>query len=168
MNKKLLYRNGSLDDLRQIKELAILSYSHYSTVLTQDNWLILNRFINDEKSWLEIISRSESIVCLDEDTVVGMAFLFPHGNPTDIYLKEWCYIRMVGVHPAYTGQGIGRELTKLCIQQARNLNEKTIALHTSEFMDAARHIYESFGFKVLKELPERLGKRYWLYTLDIS
>jgi hypothetical protein len=35
-------------------------------------------------------------------------------------------------------------------------------------MDTARHIYESVGFKVLKEIDQRLGKRYWLYKLDLN
>jgi uncharacterized protein (DUF1810 family) len=35
-------------------------------------------------------------------------------------------------------------------------------------MDAARHIYESLGFTILKEIPNRFGKRYWLYTLNIT
>lgn len=47
-------------------------------------------------------------------------------------------------------------------------NERTIALHTSEFMDAARHIYESVGFVKVKEIPARYGKKYWLYLLEIS
>ncbi|MDX2173612.1 MAG: hypothetical protein SFY56_10845 [Bacteroidota bacterium] len=34
----------------------------------------------------------------------------------------------------------------MCIAHAKQNNEKTIALHTSEFMDAARHIYEGLGF----------------------
>jgi ribosomal protein S18 acetylase RimI-like enzyme len=75
---------------------------------------------------------------------------------------------MVGVHPHYTGHGIARRLTEKCIEKAKELKEVTIALHTSEFMNAARHLYESMGFKVLREIPNRLGKRYWLYTLDIQ
>jgi ribosomal protein S18 acetylase RimI-like enzyme len=75
---------------------------------------------------------------------------------------------MVGVNPSYAGRGIARQLTETCIKKAKELGEKTVALHTSEFMDAARHLYESIGFRVLKEIPERLGKKYWLYTLDIS
>ena len=168
MDKKLVYRPGSADDLEQIKNLAIAAYSQYSTVLTPENWEILNTYLHNEQSLAELITKAASFVCTDTDMAVGMAFLIPRGNPTDIYEAGWCYIRMVGVHPDYTGQGIARKLTKMCIEKARDLHETTIALHTSEFMDAARHIYESLGFKVLKELPPRLGKRYWLYTLNIS
>ena len=75
---------------------------------------------------------------------------------------------MVGVKPKYRGQAIAKTLTQMCIDFAKQSNEKTIALHTSEFMDAARHIYEGIGFKVLKEIPPLFGKKYWLYTLELN
>ncbi len=100
--------------------------------------------------------------------IVGAAYLIPHNNPTKIFKKEWAYLRMVAVNPNYQGQGIAKALTKNCIDFARKNNETTIALHTSEFMDAARHIYENIGFKVRQEIPPLFGKKYWLYTLDLS
>jgi ribosomal protein S18 acetylase RimI-like enzyme len=72
------------------------------------------------------------------------------------------------VDPDYQGKGIAKMLTKKCIEHAIVLKEKTIALHTSEMMHAARHIYESAGFTILKEIEPRLGKRYWIYTLALN
>jgi ribosomal protein S18 acetylase RimI-like enzyme len=97
-----------------------------------------------------------------------MAFLVSKGNPTDIYEEEWSYVRFVTVDPDFGGQGIGRKLTTMCIAAARQNGEKTIALHTSELMGKARHIYETLGFEILKEIDQRLGKRYWLYKLDLK
>jgi ribosomal protein S18 acetylase RimI-like enzyme len=74
---------------------------------------------------------------------------------------------MVGVDPTYGGKGIAQTLTEMCVDHAKTLNEKTIALHTSEFMDAARHIYEKNGFKRTQEIEPRYGKRYWLYRLEL-
>jgi ribosomal protein S18 acetylase RimI-like enzyme len=34
-------------------------------------------------------------------------------------------------------------------------------------MDKARHIYEKLGFTILREIDQRLGRRYWLYKLDL-
>ena len=168
MNKNLSYRQGSISDLKQINRLAITSYEQYSNVLTPDDWQKLNGFLNDEKTFTDLIGMAYSFLCVDDSTVVGMAFLIPSGNPTEIFPEDFCYIRMVGVHPAYNGLGIAKRLTSICIDQAKSLNEKTIALHTSEFMNAARHIYENIGFTVLKEITPRMGKRHWLYKLDIS
>lgn len=97
-----------------------------------------------------------------------MAFLVPSGNPTDIYQADWCYIRFVSVHPEFSGKCIGRQLTEKCIEVAKSNNEQILALHTSEMMQKARHIYESLGFAILRELEPRLGKKYCLYTLAIA
>jgi len=43
-----------------------------------------------------------------------------------------------------------------------------MALHTSEMMRSARHIYEKIGFNILKEIEPRLGVKYWLYTLELN
>jgi ribosomal protein S18 acetylase RimI-like enzyme len=55
-----------------------------------------------------------------------------------------------------------------CINHAKKTNEKVIALHTSEFMNAARHLYEKMGFEILREIEPRLGNRYWLYSLRLN
>ena len=164
---QLTYRHATLSDLQQLKKLGIVSYGQYAPVLSGENKEKLLNFLNSDNEWENLLSVSTPFVCTDNDTIVGMAYLIPQGNPTDIYPADWCYIRMVGVHPDYAGKGIGKKLTVMCIEKAKELKEKTIALHTSEFMDAARHIYEGLGFIMVKEIPPRYGKRYWLYRLDL-
>ena len=167
MRKDFSYREGDIRDLLQIQQLAIASYGQYKKILTEENWKQLSQFLDDEKTFVELIKMSHPFVCVTGGAIVGMAFLIASGNPTEIFQHNWSYIRMVGVHPANTGQGIARKLTILCIEKAKSLDEKIIALHTSEFMDAARHLYESIGFTMLKEIPPRFGKRYWLYNLNL-
>lgn len=163
------YRHGTKKDLQELKNLAIKSWTPFKEQLTEDNWDSLNTRISNDKTYTELIDQSTCIVCVsDNDDIIGMAFLVPNGNPTDIFEKEWSYIRLVSVDPKFGGQGIGRKLTNMCIDIAKQNGEKIIALHTSEIMNNARHIYESLGFRILKEIDQRLGKRYWLYRLDIN
>lgn len=165
--ESLVYKESGLNDFQQLKNLGVISYGQYASILTPDNREKLYSFLYNDKGWEDLIRLSVPFVCVGKDTIVGMAYLIPGGNPNDIYPADWCYIRMVGVHPHYTGKGIAKKLTAMCIQKARELNEKIIGLHTSEFMDAARHIYESLGFTIEKEIPPRYGKKYWLYKLDL-
>ncbi len=165
----LTYRLGTKDDLQDLKKLAIKSWTPFQKELTDENWNSLKQTISNDKTYEELIDQSTCIVCVaDNDNIIGMSFIVPNGNPTDIYLKEWSYIRFVSVDPDFGGQGIGRKLTTICIDKAKENGEKTIALHTSEIMNNARHIYESLGFKILREIDQRLGKRYWLYKLDLN
>ncbi|MDB5221475.1 MAG: putative family acetyltransferase [Chitinophagaceae bacterium] len=165
----IIYRKGNINDLTELKNLAIKSWRQFESKLTSDNWLKLYNTLTDDNTYTELLDKSTSIICTtDNDKVIGMAFLVPKGNPTDIYDKDWCYIRFVSVDPEFGGQGIGKKLTTICIATARQNNEGVIALHTSELMDKARHIYESIGFTILREIDKRLGKRYWLYKLDLT
>jgi ribosomal protein S18 acetylase RimI-like enzyme len=164
----ITYRKATYNDLTKLKNLAVKTWRQFQQSLTDENWVKLNSSLANDKTYIELLDKSECFVAnSDDDNIIGMAFLVPKGNPTDIYDKEWCYIRFVTVDQNFGGQGIGRKLTNLCIDTARQNKEKVIALHTSEFMDTARHLYESLGFRILKEIDQRFGKRYWLYKLDL-
>ena len=164
----LSYRLGTKDDLKGIKSLALKSWSPFQKQLTAEHWNTLYKNISSDKTYEELLNQSISLLCIaDDGNIIGMGFLVLSGNPTDIYLNEWSYIRFVSVDHKYAGQGIGKNLTQMCIEKAKEKGEKIIALHTSEMMENAIHIYESLGFKILRALENRLGKRYWLYKLDI-
>jgi ribosomal protein S18 acetylase RimI-like enzyme len=161
------YRQGDATDLEQLKQLALLSWSRFKTALTAENWERLYNNLGSDDTYLLLLAKGKCIICEDGGQIVGMAFWIPSGHPDEIYQADWSQIRFVTVSPDYSGQGIGKKLTEWCIEQAKLNNEQTIALHTSEMMDNARHIYESMGFAVVKELAPRLGKRYWLYTMNL-
>jgi ribosomal protein S18 acetylase RimI-like enzyme len=168
IKKDLSYRIGTIEDVDELQDLGITSYVQFQNDLTPDNWKIFSGNLHDRQKFMDILNIAKCFVCVDNNKIVGVAYIIPSGNPTNLFKSEWSYIRMVGVNPQYRGQGIAKALTKMCIDFAKQNNEKTVALHTSEFMDAARHIYESMGFKVHKEIPPLFGKKYWLYTLDLN
>ena len=164
----MTYREGNINDLNGIKKLVLKSWGQFQNELTNENWEKLKTSLSNSKTYTGLLENSYCVICEnDKLETIGVSFLVAHGNPTEIYDHNWCYIRFVTVDTDYGGQGIGKQLTEKCIQYAIASNERTIALHTSEIMNKARHIYESLGFKILKEIGPRFGKRYWLYTLDI-
>ncbi len=165
---EIIYRQGSKADLDQLQKLGLASYGPFESILTQENWEKLAGFLKAPGTYTELLSHSTCFVAEKASKIVGMAFLIPKGNPTEIFEANWSYVRMVGVDPGYSGQGIGRQLMERCIQQAKATHETIIALHTSEFMDTARLLYEKMGFNPMKELAPRFGKRYWLYSMALS
>jgi ribosomal protein S18 acetylase RimI-like enzyme len=162
------YRSASIKDKAELQELAIAAYSPFSALMTAENANKLISGLKDEEKMISLINRSKCFACIDQGKIIGMAFIIPHGNPWQVFKAEWSYIRMVAVHPDYRGRGIAKKLTHMCITFAKDTHETIIALHTSEFMDDARHIYENLGFKQLKEIEPIFGKRYWLYQLDLK
>ena len=168
MSNALSYRIASLQDIHQLKSLALLAYGQFQELLGAENWQIMKSNLSNEEKTADLLAKATCFVCTNADTVIGMAYIMPSGNPTPIFQADWSYIRLVAIHPDHAGKGIAKALTRKCLDHATQAGEHTIALHTSEFMNAARHIYEGFGFKQLKEIEPLFGKRYWIYTLDIS
>jgi len=168
MNNSLIYREGSTNEKETLKQLGILSYNQFSKILSPADWNTMDRFLNNDTMWDQLINNSKIFVCEDNEKIIGMAYLVPSGNPTHIYPSDWSYIRMVGVNPEYRGKGIAKRLTQMCIDYAKQSNEKIVGLHTSEKMDDARHIYESLGFTIFKEIDPIYGMKYWLYKLELS
>ena len=129
----MLYRKGNIRDLSKLKELGKASYSEFSKVLTDGNWKKMNSFLNDEKSLAELINKSTVFICFENSEIVGMIYLMPSGNPTELFQENWSYIRYLGVNTKYRGKGIAKKLTDYCIEEAKLNGEQFVALHTSEF-----------------------------------
>ena len=166
--KAIAYRRGSHKDRTALQQLRIDAYGGYAAILTAENAKILNDGLHNEATLDELMARATVFVATHDEQVVGMAFVWPSGVASPVLDADWAQLRMVGVHPHYRGQGIARMLTQMCIHHAILSNEHTLALHTAEFMDAARHIYGSLGFKILREIDPIFGKRYWVYTLTLK
>lgn len=163
----LIYRQANAADAPTISRLTARAYNDYKAVLAPADWARMEINLANESTYVELLGKAAAFVCELDNQLVGVIFLVPKGNPTTIFSADWSYIRLLGVDPKYRGLGIGRKLTQLCVQHAQATHELGVALHTSEFMNAARKMYEDLGFKQEKELAPIYGKRYWLYKLSL-
>ncbi len=167
INNTYNYRLGTRADLKQLQDLGLLSFGQYKSKITQENWKKWEAGFKSDENFLNLLAISTCFVCEIDDVIVGMAFFIPSGNPFLYFPSDWSYIRYVGVNPSFSGNGIGKKLTQQCINKAKETGEKTIALHTSEFQNAARHIYESLGFIKQRELEPVFGKVFYIYSIDL-
>lgn len=164
----LSFRIAQIGDQKSLRALALLAYGDFEKDLSSENWKVFQQNLAAEETYVKMLSIAKCFVCEVEDKIVGVAYFVPSGYPTDIFAADWSYLRMVGVDPTYRGKGIGVQLTQHCIAFAKQSKEKIIALHTAEFMPAARAIYEKLGFRKVRELKPLFGKRYWLYHLRLD
>jgi ribosomal protein S18 acetylase RimI-like enzyme len=162
----IIYREGTPSDIPQLQKVSIEAYGQFKSIISPLNWEKWKLNFENEATFIDLFKIATCFVCEIENEICGTAFLIPSGNPFLLFESEWSYIRFLGVSPKQEGKGIGKKLTQLCIAAASKANEKYIALHTSEFQNAARHIYESLGFERQQEF-ELYDKCYWIYKLNL-
>lgn len=63
----LTYRQGTLNDLAGLQNLAVTSWSQFKPHLTDENWSGLYKTLTDEGTYTELITRSHSIVCTTDE-----------------------------------------------------------------------------------------------------
>lgn len=113
-------------------------WQHYHVTLSSADSLFRQGFNAQE---------AQIHVSLDNDTVTGFIWYYLRGT-----FHHGGYIRLVGVHPDYHGQGIGTQL----IQSA----ETSIVTHTphlfllsSDFNQQAHQFYNRLGYNIIGECP---------------
>lgn len=169
MTRDMTIREVTREDLPALQRLGRQGWGEFSQQMLPENWAKLQTTVTSAQTYESLFNQAWGIVALTPTHhIAGMCFLVPSGNPTVIYEQEWCYIRLLTVDPYYAGRGIGRSLLEECIAHARQNGEETIALHSSEMMNRALDLYAKLGFLQTRELSQILGKRYWLYTMDLA
>lgn len=93
------------------------------------------------------IARGEvSVVVDDGGELLGFLVMFAEGAHMQL--------ENVAVHPAASGQGIGKALVKLCEDTARQQGLKAVRLYTNEKMTENLNIYPHLGYRETERRSE--------------
>ena len=104
---------------------------------------------------------ADAWVVLEGEQVVGSVALRDRGQGA-LELKRM-YLR-----PQVRGRGLGRRLLETALARARRRHATKVVLDTTEQMEAARHLYEQYGFERVPGEAPRQGQRRLLYELRLE
>jgi len=119
---------------------------------------ILARFIDEFKA-----QRERCWIAERDEEFLGCVFLVEKD-------KHTAQLRALLVEPSARGVGLGKQLVAECIRFARQKRYRKIVLWTNSVLDAARHIYQMFGFQMVKHgklraFGKNLVEQTWELTL---
>lgn len=110
-----------------------------------------------------LVSGGDTGVLLCGDPAVGVAVL--RFRTATWEAAQEAYLAELYVAPAHRGRGIGRQFLTDVLEHARARGATYIDLNTSEDDEAARHLYEDFGFDCHEGRGE--GPLAIYYELDL-
>ena len=74
---------------------------------------------------------------------------------------EAAEIKRVYIQPAHRGRGLGRPLIAAVEEEARRLGYRRVRLDTGHEQPAARHIYETSGYRSIERFNDAPFAAFW-------
>lgn len=157
---------ATMQDFEAIADLNVRAYAEFASALASGSWQIMQQNL---RNIAERSQKSQFLVIRTNNQIVGSVAYCPAGSGEPaLFAPEMASLLLLAVDPAYRSMGIAKTLTLACISKARDDRAQSIALFTSELMQAAQNLYFSVGFQLESELPMRHGIRYFRYVLPLG
>ena len=151
-------------DAAAVNRIAVAAYAQYRETFT--DWQTAGPRFSATSDHAKVL---ELLVAEEGDAIRGFVGYVAPGRPRErIFKRPWAVMRMLAVDPPARGRGIGRRLIEECIAHARRDAAPIIGLHTSPVMAAALSLYLRLGFVHHKDVVDRHGIQYAVYTLDLG
>lgn len=156
-NQKYIVRDATLNEFPEIGELMVNVYSQLEGFPTPD----------EQPDYYEMLAnighltenpKTKLLIAISSNGKIGggvvyfgdMKYYGSGGTATRE--NNASGFRLLAVDPGTRGKGVGRLLTKACIQMAKKENRNQMIIHSTKAMQIAWKMYENMGFKRSNDL----------------
>ncbi|GIN93396.1 hypothetical protein J6TS1_51510 [Siminovitchia terrae] len=146
LNRSILVKEMEEKERETVRRVLVDSYQQFEAVFDPERW---TDYLNELISSIDHPNIDKLLVAKRDKEVLGSLQLFPSAEKAytkwDVQIDA-PIIRFLGVHPLARGLGVGRELLKAAISYLETQRAASVFLHTTDTMEQAIKLYESFGF----------------------
>lgn len=164
MHADVTIRPARDDELDEVAALLVDAYAEYAARMSPDAWASFAQDIGNVRGRM---MEADVVVAEREGRLVGSVTLFTRHRGVR---GGTVGVRLLAVHPASRGTGVGRALMEYAIEHARAEQQERVVLSTAQEMESARDLYEKLGFvrePALDHEPAP-GVRLQGYALELS
>jgi GNAT superfamily N-acetyltransferase len=141
----VVVRDARPDERAAVRALVLSAYDAYAAVLPPAAW---SGYLGQAAATPDAEVPVERIVAERRGARVGSVLLSPadapaYGGAATAAVPE---VRLLAVAPSARGRGIGAALMAACARRARRAGVSELGLHTTDFMAAARRLYDRLGY----------------------
>jgi len=141
----IIVRDVRAAELDATGDLMVAAYLEFTPPNAPSQW---QHYLDDIRAVRRRLADATLIVAEDAGRIVGAVTYYADGSKESAggWPPSWAVFRLLAVHPAARGRGIGRLLVEECIRRARAAGAAAVGLHTTHLMNVARAMYERMGF----------------------
>lgn len=163
-------RPAADDEYAAIGELTYAAYSNDYTDLSDD-------YRHQLQHPEALLDAFDFFVAEDEATgeLVGTIAVLRAGHDQQGRIASHeLYFRLLATHPSARGRGIGAELTRFAMAEARRRGQRAVVLHSGPEMLGAHALYRKLGFSRRSEredvivLPDGRELELLTFVLDLE
>lgn len=159
-----IVRDARPSDSEAINQLCVEAYVEFRPTIGERNWQRLRETLSRAS---HLSNEGELIVAEDSSGILGVVLYIPPAHDQRVRSRS-AWLQTLAVAPLHRGKGIGRRLTRECIERARKDAADAIGLTTAEMMTVARPMYERMGFMKESDLGDKFGVKHARYILRLK
>ncbi|HWO73530.1 MAG TPA: GNAT family N-acetyltransferase, partial [Dehalococcoidia bacterium] len=141
----LVIREARPSEAEAVGRLVQAAYAQYESSYPPEAWKRYFEMLGRMDGHLE---KAQVLIAEIGGRLAGSVTFYPDGSLSGQgeWPPRWAGMLRLAVLPEHRGRGVGRALVEECIARCRKLGIETLGLHTTEWMDVARGMYERMGF----------------------